>query len=145
MRLRRVIIGLGLLLLFGQVRVQAQDGVGLPFLKIGVGARQAGFGDVFTGIGDDVHALYYNPGGLGMIRRWQWAVSYRRWFSDVDFASVAFVQQFRIWGSRKTSLGFWATHFGIPSWDATGGLEQPVAVSHWVAGASIGQRLDWLS
>jgi hypothetical protein len=42
----------------------AQDGIGFPFLKIGIGARQAGMGEVFTGVGDDLYTLFWNPGGL---------------------------------------------------------------------------------
>ena len=44
--------------------VSAQENVGLPFLKIGAGARQAGMGGVFTGVGDDIQTLTWNPGGL---------------------------------------------------------------------------------
>jgi len=123
----------------------AQEEVGLPFLKIGVGARQAGMGGVFTGVGDDIYTLYWNPGGLGHIRRWQWSASYNRWFTDVYQASVMFVKQFRALGSRKASLGLNCSYLGMPSWDATGGKEQSVSVGHFVAGVSLGQRLDWMS
>jgi len=121
-----------------------QDDVGLPFLKIGVGARQAGMGSVFTGVGDDIYTQYWNPGGLGHIRRWQWSVAYNRWFSDVYQANISYVRQFRMWGSQKTTLGFRITYLGMPSWDATGGLESPVSAGHFVGGISFGQRLDWL-
>ena len=72
-----------LLILLLPVLSSAQEGVGLPFLKIGAGARQAGMGSVFTGVGDDIFTMLANPGGLGHLRRWQWAAAYDHWFADV--------------------------------------------------------------
>ena len=132
-------------ILFSVSVSQGQESAGLPFLKIGVGARQAGMGDVFTGVGDDVHTLYWNPGGLGHIRRWQWSATYNRWFADVYQANVSFVRQFRLLGSHKTSIGLIGNYVGMPSWDATGGKEPPVSAGHFVGGVSVGQRLDWIS
>ena len=122
----------------------AQTGVGLPFLKISSGARQAGMGDAFTGVSDDVYALQWNPGGLGHIRRWQWSASYNRWFTDVYQATFSFVQQYRALKSRKASWGGYISYLGMPPWDATGGLMPSVQAQHLVAGLAVGQRLDWL-
>lgn len=122
-----------------------ESGVGLPFLKIGIGARQAGMGNVFTGVGDDVYTLYWNPGGLGHIRRWQWSGAYNRWFTDVYQASLSYVKQFRFLGSRKLALGVETSYVGMPSWDATGGREAPVSAGHIQVGAGLGYRLDWIS
>jgi len=121
-----------------------QEAVGLPFLKIGTGARQAGMGGVFTGVSDDVHALYWNPGGLGHIRKWQWAASYTRWFTDIYQANLSMVHQVRGMGSRKVSWGLFASYLGMPEWDATGGKETAVSAGHLLAGLSFGERLDWL-
>jgi hypothetical protein len=122
----------------------AQEGVGLPFLKIGVGARQAGMANVFTGVGDDVYTLYWNPGGLGHLRRWQWSLDYNRWFSDVYQASFSFAKQVRILGSQKTGIGITCSYLGMPSWDATGGVQDEVSANDLVASLSVGQRLDWI-
>jgi outer membrane protein OmpA-like peptidoglycan-associated protein len=122
-----------------------QEGIGLPFLKIGIGARQAGLAGVFTGVADDVHTLYWNPGGLGHIRLWQWSASYNRWFTDVYQASLTMVKQFRFLGSRKTTLGFSANYLGMPSWDSTGGMKPSVSAGQFMGGVSLGQRLDWIS
>src|SRR4029077_8125627 len=37
---------------------------GAQFLKIGPGARPVGMGEAFTGVPDDIHAIYWNPAGL---------------------------------------------------------------------------------
>jgi outer membrane protein OmpA-like peptidoglycan-associated protein len=123
----------------------AQDGIGLPFLKIGIGARQAGMGEVFTGVGDDVYTLFWNPGGMGHLRRWQWSLAYNRWFSDIYQASAAYATQFRLLGSRKTTIGLSCAYLGMPSWDSTGGLMGSVSAGHFMAVFSLGQRLDWIS
>jgi len=125
--------------------LDAQDNIGLPFLKIGVGARQASMAGSFTGVGDDIYTMFWNPGGLGHIRRWQWAATYNRWFTDVYQAGIAYAGQINFLGSRKTAVGFSATYLGMPSWDATGGADSPVQAGHMTAMVSIGQRVDWLS
>ncbi len=123
----------------------AQDAaVGLPFLKIGVGPRQAGMGHVFTGVADDIHALYWNPGGLGHLRRWQWSAAYNRWFTDVYQASFLYAKQFRAGFSRKATFGLMCSYVGMPDWDATGGQMPEVGANYFVGGISVGQRLDWL-
>ncbi len=134
-----------LLILLLPVLSSAQEGVGLPFLKIGVGARQAGMGSVFTGVGDDIFTMFANPGGLGHLRRWQWAAAYDHWFADVYQANLSLVKQYRMLGSRKTSFGLFCTYLGMPEWDSTGDVALPANASHLVAGLSVGQRLDWLS
>lgn len=125
--------------------LRGQQATGLPFLKIGMGARQAGMGDVFTGVGDDLYSIYWNPGGLGHIRKWQWAASFNRWFADIYQADFAFCKQFRAFGSRKTALALYCSYMGMPSWDATGGSKPSVSVDHLAAGISIGYRIDWIS
>jgi len=144
MKIHHTVFRIALPLILMTAWLRAQDGVGLPFLKIGVGARQAGMANVFAGVGDDIYTLYWNPGGLGHLRRWQWSVGYNRWFEDVYQASFSFGRQIRMLGSHKTGLGISCSYVGMPSWDATGGQEAPVSANHLVAGLSLGQRLDWL-
>jgi hypothetical protein len=125
--------------------LHADVNIGLPFLKMAIGPRQAGMAGVFTGIGDDIYTLYWNPGGLGHIRQWQWSLAYNKWFEDVYQASATYAQQFRAWGSRKASIGISCRYMGMPEWDATGGKKEPVSVHHLVAGITLGQRLDWIT
>lgn len=126
--------------------IHAQDLVGLPFLKVSLGARQAGLGGAFTGVADDAYALFWNPGGIGHIRQWQWAVSYNRYFTDISQASVAMARQFRALGSRKTGIGFSCAYMGMPEWDSTDGTENIPSVSagNVVGGITFGQRAEWL-
>ena len=139
-RLKTVVI----LFQFLPILLLAQENVGLPFLKIGTGARQTGMGGAFTGVGDDIYTLSWNPGGLGHLRRWQWSAAYNRWFSDVYQATFSYAKQFRAVQSRKTSFGLYATYLGMPDWDATGGAREAVSANHFVGGLTIAQRLDYI-
>jgi len=141
-----IILLVSLLTLFPIV-LYGQGSVGLPFLKIGVGARPAGMGGVFTGVADDIYSIYWNPGGLGHMRRWGWSAGYNKWFMDVYQASLTFTQQFRFIGTRKTTVGFMFNYLGMPDWDSTNPIKNsdPVSAGHFLAGISIGHRLDWIS
>jgi outer membrane protein OmpA-like peptidoglycan-associated protein len=141
---RFMILSAALFWLFSRGTVMAQSGIGIPSLKIVPGARQAGMAGATSGLSDDSYTLYTNPGGVGHLRRWQWALGYNRWFTDVYQADASFIKQVRLLGSTKTVFGLFASTVGMPPWDATGGKEPAVSAEHWTAGVTIGQRLDWL-
>jgi hypothetical protein len=48
------------------------------FSNTGIGARVCGMSGAFTGLADDVYALYYNPAGLGRIGRKELAIDYSK-------------------------------------------------------------------
>ena len=47
----------------------AQEGIFFLGEELGVGSRAMGMGGAYVGIADDYSALYWNPAGLGQIRR----------------------------------------------------------------------------
>jgi len=146
MKKKNTLLGVLLLgIILFPICLSAQQNTGLPFLKIGLGARQAGMGNAFTGVGDDLFTIYWNPGGLSHIRRWQWGVSYNKWFADIYQANIGFCKQFRFLGSRKTSIGLLVNYLGMPPWDATNGTQPKVSADHLVGMFSLGYRLDWIS
>ncbi len=62
-RAAALIVGLGLI----PWRLSAYGAAGAaaaPYLKLPMGARGTAMGEAFSGIADDVSALYYNPAGL---------------------------------------------------------------------------------
>ena len=61
---------------------------GVTFLKLGIGARPAGMGEAFTAMGKDVHALYWNPAGLGGFDVPVSAVSHAEWFQGMRLSSA---------------------------------------------------------
>lgn len=67
------------------------------FLKIGIGSRADSMGTAFTGLADDVTALYWNPAGLTQLDRRSLSVTHNESFESIrhDFAGYA-------WGQRTT-------------------------------------------
>jgi tetratricopeptide (TPR) repeat protein len=60
------------------------------FLKISQGARQAGMGEAFTGVADDVNAVYWNPAGLAQLTRQQACLLHSVWLVDVNYEYLAY-------------------------------------------------------
>lgn len=125
--------------------LQAQTVTGADYLKMKVGPRQIGLGGAFTGLGDDVYTLYYNPAGTGFIRRWELSATYTDYFADMYYAAISGVKQYRILGSRKTAIGGSIFYHGMPDWNSTENPDAIKASAYNILGIlSVGQRLDWL-
>ena len=54
---------------------------------LGVGARAVGMGGAYTGISDDYTAMYWNPAGLGQMKRREFNIGFS-FFSKVCVADV---------------------------------------------------------
>lgn len=140
-----------LFLLLGATYLCAQtSGTGANFLKLGVGPRAIGLGSAYTGVGDDVYTLYWNPAGIGFVRRWELSAMYNHYFADMYYGAISGVKQFRALGSRKSALGFGIFYHGMSDWDATlgksvtGAAVEKGSAGNLLALFSAGQRLDWL-
>ncbi len=59
------------------------------FLKIGVGARSIGMGGAFTGVSDDITAIYWNPAGLAQMATGQAEFNHVNWIADVKYDVAA--------------------------------------------------------
>lgn len=69
---------------------RAQE-VGAAFLKIGAGARAAALGNAYTAFsGDDVNALYWNPAGLGSLKRKELGFTHAQWLLGTQYNFLAF-------------------------------------------------------
>ena len=63
---------------------------GAQFLKIGVGARPTSMSGAFTGVADDINAVYYNPAGLATISRPEILGMRTQWLADMSYDFGAF-------------------------------------------------------
>ncbi len=81
---------------FGQVRS------GGAFLKVLPGARHQGMAGSLTGVIDELHALYANPGATGFLRQWQWSAAYTEWIADSYNLSFYYGKQLRTPWSKHT-------------------------------------------
>lgn len=65
---------------------------GAQFLKIGAGARAASMAEAFSGVADDVSAIYWNPAGLAAnLEEPSFEAMYLKWFQAMNYQFVAFV------------------------------------------------------
>lgn len=64
---------------------------GASFLKVAPGARPTAMGEAFAGVADDVHAVYYNPAGLGFLKKVEITGMHESRFQGVnyDFAALS--------------------------------------------------------
>ena len=64
---------------------------GAQSLKIGIGARAIGMGESFVALADDADAIYWNPGGLGQIKKKEISMMYNQWFEGIKQGYVGYV------------------------------------------------------
>ncbi len=69
-------------LAFAQAKVGTAEG---QFLEIGVSARATGMGETFTATANDVSSIYYNPGGLGLLKRREVMFSHIAYIADINY------------------------------------------------------------
>ncbi len=84
--------------------------------ELGVGARAIGLGGAFTGIADDYSAIYWNPAGLGQMRRMEMNIgfSHNSFNADADF--LGGINSSKDTFTRLNSLGF---VFPIPTYQGS--------------------------
>jgi hypothetical protein len=87
---RAVVLALGLTALASQ-RLMAFGAAGAeaaPYLKLPMGARGTGMGEAFSGIANDVSALYYNPAGLTALDSAQLELMHLDGFGGVNYENL---------------------------------------------------------
>lgn len=67
---------------------------GTTSLNLGVGARSEGMGGAFVAVVDDPSALYWNPGGLGLVANARLSGTHTEWLGGVRYEWVGFAQPF---------------------------------------------------
>ena len=90
------------------------------FLKIGIGPRAAAMAGTFTGLADDVTALYWNPAGIAWLKNRQFMAAHSEWFADInhEFAGIALPL------SASSALGVSFTALSTPDMEQTT-IDQP--------------------
>lgn len=120
----------------GQIRPGAQ------FLQFMPGARQQGMAGSLTGVLDDMHAIYANPGAAGFLREWQWSATYTGWIADVYSASLIYGQRVRTPWSRQTRVALSVAYQGVPDFDSSDRAVAAASANDVVFAASLGEALS---
>ena len=115
---------------------------GASFLQFISGAREQGIAGSLTGVIDDAHAIYGNPGAAGFLREWQWSATYAQWIADVYSASFIYGKRIYTPWSRNTRFAFGVTYQGMADFNSTAQAGAAVGANDWVASLSFGQPLS---
>lgn len=89
-----VFIALCLFLSVNAYAFLSKDGIGTTsaqFLKLGIGAKNAGMGNAVSGVRNGTDAIYWNPANLNYINRKEISFSHTVWFEDISYEWLAFV------------------------------------------------------
>jgi outer membrane protein OmpA-like peptidoglycan-associated protein len=140
---RQKTIAIFLVLLFAAAPpMPGQIRQGAAFLQFTPGAREQGIASSLTGVIDDAHAVYANPGAAGFLREWQWSATYAQWIADVYSASLIYGQRMRTPWSQQTRLALGLAYQGMADFNSTAQPEASASANDLVAALSIGQPLS---
>ncbi len=95
---------------------QSQESVFFWGRELGVGSRAMGMGGAFTGVADDYTATYWNPAGLGQIRRMEFNLGFSHNSLNNDATFMGNETQNSNSFSRLNSFGF---VFPIPTYQGS--------------------------
>ena len=134
------------------VEAQQVSGAGSTstnFQKIGMGARAAGMGNAFTGVADDVTAVFWNPAGLILAKGTQFNFTEGVWLQGVSDEYFAFSQNIDQDGAFGGSIEYLGTgSFPGALEDSLGnyaGVGPDISASDYYATLAYAQRLgNWI-
>lgn len=97
-------------LIYGQDKSLDHRGTSAAnFLKIGVGSRAMALGGAFAAVSNDASALYWNPGGLGLLKDMEMIFSYNSWIADTKLGFVGFVFPTARYGTFGVSVYYFSS------------------------------------
>jgi hypothetical protein len=82
---------------------------GAQFLKISPAARPAAMGEAFAGIADDINSIYYNPAGLGTLKKVELTGSHSSLFQDISYENAALAVPLLSWTKDQRPKNVYGT------------------------------------
>ena len=139
---RRKVLSIVLLLILSTSGVLlSQVRAGASFLKILPGARTESMASAQTAELDDIHSLFANPAGIGLLREWYGSASYTKWIADVYQASLLFNKKISNPLSRQTRFALGILYQGIPDFDSSDMATPTASANDLLISLSIGQKI----
>jgi outer membrane protein OmpA-like peptidoglycan-associated protein len=129
-------------LLAAPSRVAGQIRQGAAFLQFTPGAREQGIAGSLSGVIDDVHAIYANPGAAGFMREWQWSATYSQWIAEVYSASLLYGKRIRTPWSGNSRFALGLAYQGVGDFNSTAQPGVSASANDLVAALSFGQPLS---
>ncbi|MFC1521049.1 type IX secretion system membrane protein PorP/SprF [Elusimicrobiota bacterium] len=123
------------------------------FEDVGGGARPGAMGDAFTAVGGDIHSIYFNPAGLGMMKNPELATMYSKLFmglsddSDIGVSLLSHGQPLGSNGRHGTlGMGYWRLKLDSLFSETMGSLAYAKAVKkESMNKLYLGGTLKWLN
>jgi len=116
-----IVAGLWTMSQAGDFSKEARGTSAAQFLKLGVG-RAEGMGGAFTGLADDVTAIYWNPAGLAKLESPEVYASHQSFLNEVSHEYIAYAHPLKpgnSWGVLGISAQI-LSQTDIPKVDNTG-------------------------
>lgn len=114
---------------------------GLQFLKIGVGAREAGIGEAVISVSKDINSIFWNPAGIAYIDDMECNLSYSDWMLDIRHSALGIGKRFGNFGVIGISL----LNLSLPKFEETtvqmqDGTGRMVSAGDYAIGLAIARR-----
>jgi hypothetical protein len=108
MNQKSIAMGLGFLLLTGNVQASGPGTTAANVLNMSVGARAIGMGEAFTSMADDISSLYWNPAGLAFLSQSEANFMYNQAYQDMNYnnAGMALSLENGALGGSLSYLGY---------------------------------------
>jgi len=101
----------------------AERGTGLAFLRIGVGAQAAGFGNAVVSRVDDGTATYWNPAGLARVPTLDVTFMHNEHFQDVRYEFLGVARRIGSHAIGASVAGLYTGSDALERRDESGNLE----------------------
>ncbi len=144
-RIYRVLVMAMLWMLLQPTWVLGQVRSGAAFLKMLPGARLQSMGGSYTGVLDEMHGIYANPGAGGLVRQWYWAASYTKWFAGIYNASLLYGHRVNTPWSQFTHLNLGVLYQGVPEFDSSDRYVSAASAYDLVVSGNIGQPISFIT
>ena len=117
------------------------------FLEVGIGGSASAMGDAYVAVANDITSIYWNPAGLGFMKKSEAAFSHQPWIADIgmEFAAVGLVLP------TIGTVAFGLTYMGfgdmpVTSMDYTEGTGEQFTASDFAFSVAYSRRLaTWFS
>jgi len=119
---------------------------GLQFLKIGIGAKQVGFGSAVSSTVDDAAAVYWNPAGIGWMEQKQVFMAHNTWLVNSRHSALSYAMPLGsfVVGANIAVLSI--EDFEETTVDAPTGTGRMIGAGDFVFGIAVARRFtDQLS
>ena len=91
------------ILVYGQESSQVGTSM-VNFLKIGAGCRGTALGDAYVALANDVSSLYWNPGGVGLLKKVELLFQSNSWIANTNLNFFGAALPVGNWGSVGASV-----------------------------------------